>query len=57
MGTGIALVLAAVTVFLLEDEEACVEATAPVRTRAITVARTICFMMEYPLFLYMVESL
>jgi len=48
MGTGIALVLAATTEFLLEDEEACVEATAPVRTKAMTVARTMYFMMEYP---------
>jgi hypothetical protein len=48
MGVGSALVLEAVTTFLLEEEEACVEATAPVRTRATTAARTMCFMMEYP---------
>jgi hypothetical protein len=48
MGVGIAETLAAEMVFLLEGEEAWVDATAPVRTRATTAARTMCFMMEDP---------
>ena len=47
MGTGRALFLAMVTLDV-EVEEAWVEATAPVRTRAMTTARTRCFMMYYP---------
>jgi hypothetical protein len=48
MGVGIAEVLEAVMVFLVLEEEAWVEATAPVRTRTTTAARTMCFMMDYP---------
>jgi hypothetical protein len=42
------LVRAAVTLVFVEAEEVWVEATAPVRTRATTKARTICFIMGYP---------
>jgi hypothetical protein len=42
------LVRATVTLFLVEAEEVCVEATAPVRARTTTNARTICFIMGYP---------
>ena len=53
MGVGIALFLAMVTLELAEAEVIWVEAAAPVRTRATTKARTIVFMMEYPLKLYL----
>ena len=48
MGTGSMLTLATVTLFWVEAEEVWVEATAPVRTRTATKARTICFIMGYP---------
>ena len=47
-GTGSMLVRAAVTLFLVEAEEVWVVAMAPVRTRATTNARTICFIVGYP---------
>ena len=43
MGTGSMLTLAAVTLSLVEAEEVWVVATAPVRTRTATKARTIFF--------------
>jgi hypothetical protein len=46
IGVGRALFLATVT-FEVEAEETWVEATAPVRTRAATTARTMIF-MAYP---------
>ena len=48
MGTGSMLVRATVTLFWVEAEEVWVEATAPVRTRTATKARTMVF-MELPL--------
>jgi hypothetical protein len=48
MGTGSMLVRATVTLFWVEAEEVWVVATAPVRTRTTTTARTICFIMGYP---------
>ena len=42
------LVRATATLFLVEAEEVCVEATAPVRTRTTTKARTMCFIVGYP---------
>jgi hypothetical protein len=47
VGTGIELDFAVITVVLVEAEEICVEATAPVRTRATTKARAIKFMGKY----------
>ncbi len=38
----------AVTLFRVEAEEVWVEATAPVRTRTTTKARTMCFIERYP---------
>ena len=48
VGMGSMLVRATVTLVFVEAEEVWVEATAPVRTRATTKARTICFIMGYP---------
>jgi len=48
VGTGRTLTRAAVTLFWVDAEEICVEATAPVRTRTATKARTICFIVGYP---------
>jgi hypothetical protein len=48
VGTGSMLTLATVTLFFVEAEEVWVEATAPVRTRATTKARTMCFIVGYP---------
>jgi len=48
VGTGSMLAFATVTLFFVEAELVCVEATAPVTTRATTKARTRCFMMGYP---------
>ena len=50
LGIGSMLVLAAVATSLvwLEAEEVCVLATAPVRTRATTKARTMCFIVRFP---------
>ena len=45
MGVGRALFLATVILDCVEAKDAWVEATAPVRTRATTTARTIIFMM------------
>jgi hypothetical protein len=50
MGVGRALFLATVTLECVEAEETWVEATAPVRTRATTAARTMIF-MAYPIYL------
>ena len=44
IGVGMALFFAMVTLEVAEAEEIWVEATAPVRTRAATTARTISFM-------------
>ena len=49
LGTGMALALAKVTLVWLEAEATWVEATAPVRTRATTKARTAVFIFDYPL--------
>jgi hypothetical protein len=46
IGVGSALFLATLT-FAVEAEETWVEATAPVRTRAATTARTMSFIREY----------
>jgi hypothetical protein len=54
---GRALFLATVTLELVEAEETCVEATAPVRTRATTTARTISFMIGVPLKLYLLRKI
>jgi hypothetical protein len=48
MGTGSMLTLATATLFWVDAVEVWVEATAPVRTRTTTKARTICFIMGYP---------
>ena len=48
IGIGSMLVRATVTLFWVEAEEVWVVATAPVRTRTATKARTICFIMGYP---------
>jgi hypothetical protein len=48
IGTGITLVLATVTLVWADAEAIWVEATAPVRARTITNARTICFMFTTP---------
>ena len=48
MGTGIALVLDAVTLVCAEAEAIWVEATAPVRVRTTTNARTIYFIWTAP---------
>jgi hypothetical protein len=45
MGVGRALFFARVTLWEVEAEETWVEATAPVRTRATTAARTMVFML------------
>jgi hypothetical protein len=44
---GRALFLATVILELVDAEETWVEATAPVRTRAATTARTMSFIREY----------
>jgi len=49
MGVGRALFRATVTLEWVEAEETWVEATAPVRTRAATTARTMSFMTGVPL--------
>ena len=49
LGIGNMLVRATVTLFWVEAEEVCVEATAPVRTRTATKARTMFFMELAPL--------
>src|SRR3982750_794240 len=51
MGVGRALFFARVTLLEVEAEETWVEATAPVRTRATTTARTMVF-MRFILFFY-----
>jgi hypothetical protein len=48
VGTGSMLVRAAVTLFCVVAEEVWVVATAPVRTRTTTKARTKCFIVGYP---------
>jgi hypothetical protein len=48
VGTGSMLVRAATILFFVEALEAWVVATAPVRTRTTTNARTICFIRRYP---------
>ena len=48
LGMGSMPTLETVTLFWVEAEEVWVEATAPVRTRTATKARTICFIMGYP---------
>jgi hypothetical protein len=48
VGMGSMLTLATVTLVFVEAEEVWVVAAAPVRTRATTKARTICFIMGYP---------
>jgi hypothetical protein len=48
LGIGSTLTLVAVTLFWVEAEEVWVVATAPVRTRTATKARTM-FFMEWPL--------
>ena len=48
LGIGSMPVRDAVTLFLVEAEEVWVVATAPVRTRTATKARTICFIVGYP---------
>ena len=48
VGTGSMLTLATVTLLWVEAEEVWVVATAPVRTKATTKARTSCFIMGYP---------
>jgi hypothetical protein len=48
IGTGMALFLATVTFEVVEAEEIWVEAIAPVRTRATTVARTMSFIWITP---------
>jgi penicillin V acylase-like amidase (Ntn superfamily) len=53
MGTGTMLVFAATILLLVEAAEICVEAAAPVRTRATTAARTMIFMMRIPQKLYL----
>ena len=45
---GSMLVREAVTLFWVEADEVWVVATAPVRTRATTKARTRCFIVGYP---------
>jgi hypothetical protein len=52
IGTGMALFLATVTFEVVEAEEIWVEATAPVRTRATTVARTMNFILDNPLAVF-----
>jgi hypothetical protein len=47
IGVGRALFLATVILELVDAEETWVEATAPVRTRAATTARTMSFIREY----------
>src|SRR5215470_6497971 len=49
MGVGIALFLATVTFEVAEAVEIWVEATAPVRTRATTAARTMSFILDLSL--------
>jgi hypothetical protein len=57
MGVGRALFRATVTFLeVVEAEEIWVEATAPVRTRAATTARTMIF-MEVPLKLYLLRKI
>jgi hypothetical protein len=48
MGVGMALFLATVILVWLEAEAIWVEATAPVRTRATTTARTMVFIFDTP---------
>jgi hypothetical protein len=49
LGMGSMLVRAAVTLFwVVVEEEVWVVATAPVRTRTTTKARTMCFIVRYP---------
>ena len=48
VGTGSMLVRAAAILSWVEAEEVWVEATAPVRTRTTTKARTMCFIVGYP---------
>src|SRR5438094_282205 len=57
IGVGSALLRAAVTLDVVEAEEIWVEATAPVRTRAATTARTISFMTGVLLKLYLLRKI